>query len=37
MAQTTVNVASYLASQKKTTNKELANEWAALEDLYNEK
>ncbi|KAI8118381.1 26S proteasome non-ATPase regulatory subunit 13 [Lucilia cuprina] len=37
MAQPTVNVAGYLANQKKTTNKELASEWAALEDLYNEK
>lgn len=37
MAQPTVNVASYLANQKKTTNKELASEWAALEDLHNEK
>lgn len=37
MAQPTVNVAGYLANQKKTTNKELAAEWAALEDLYNEK
>ncbi|KAI9584366.1 26S proteasome non-ATPase regulatory subunit 13 [Glossina fuscipes] len=32
-----VNVASYLASQKKNKNKELAAEWATLEDLYNEK
>ncbi|XP_061392288.1 26S proteasome non-ATPase regulatory subunit 13 [Musca vetustissima] len=37
MAQPTVNVAGYLANQKKTTNKELAAEWATLEDLYNEK
>lgn len=32
-----VNVASYLASQKQNKNKELAAEWATLEDLYNEK
>uniref|UniRef100_A0A1A9X2C9 26S proteasome non-ATPase regulatory subunit 13 n=1 Tax=Glossina brevipalpis TaxID=37001 RepID=A0A1A9X2C9_9MUSC len=32
-----VNVASYLSSQKKNKNKELAAEWATLEDLYNEK
>ncbi|GAB0092455.1 26S proteasome non-ATPase regulatory subunit 13 [Sergentomyia squamirostris] len=30
-------VASYLAEQKKTTNKELASEWTEIEELYNEK
>lgn len=28
---------TYLAEQKKTTNKELATEWVLLEELYNEK
>ncbi|KAL9894572.1 regulatory particle non-ATPase 9 isoform 1-T2 [Glossina fuscipes fuscipes] len=37
MTGSNVNVASYLASQKKNKNKELAAEWATLEDLYNEK
>uniref|UniRef100_A0A8W7PP43 26S proteasome non-ATPase regulatory subunit 13 n=1 Tax=Anopheles coluzzii TaxID=1518534 RepID=A0A8W7PP43_ANOCL len=32
-----VNVASYLAEQKKTTDKDLAAEWTVLEELYNEK
>lgn len=31
------NVSTYLATQKKTTNKELAAEWTQIEDLYNEK
>lgn len=37
MAAPTANVAAYLAQQKKATDKELATEWNALEDLYNEK
>lgn len=37
MAAPTANVAAYLAQQKKSTDKELATEWNALEDLYNEK
>ncbi|XP_018795757.1 PREDICTED: 26S proteasome non-ATPase regulatory subunit 13 [Bactrocera latifrons] len=37
MAAPTVNVSAYLATQKKTTNRELANEWTTIEDLYNEK
>lgn len=37
MAAPTVNVTAYLATQKKTTNRELANEWTTIEDLYNEK
>ncbi|XP_055848251.1 26S proteasome non-ATPase regulatory subunit 13 [Episyrphus balteatus] len=31
------NVSTYLSTQKKTTNKELASEWTTIEDLYNEK
>eukprot|EP00099_Drosophila_melanogaster_P023411 NP_651177.1 regulatory particle non-ATPase 9, isoform A [Drosophila melanogaster] len=31
------NVTAYLATQKKTTNKELAAEWTLIEELYNEK
>jgi 26S proteasome regulatory subunit N9 len=31
------NVAAYLAEQKKTSDKELAAEWTAIEELYNEK
>lgn len=31
------NVSKYLAEQKKSTNKELADEWGRMEDLYNEK
>lgn len=31
------NVVKYLAEQKKTTDKELAAEWAQLEEFYNEK
>ncbi|CAD7084982.1 unnamed protein product [Hermetia illucens] len=31
------NVSAYLATQKKTPNKELAAEWTQIEDLYNEK
>lgn len=30
-------VSNYLATQKKSTNKELAAEWTQIEDLYNEK
>ncbi|XP_055923679.1 26S proteasome non-ATPase regulatory subunit 13 [Eupeodes corollae] len=33
----TANVSTYLSTQKKTTNKELASEWTTIEDLYNEK
>lgn len=33
----TANVTSYLAEQKKTTDKELAAEWTQIEELYNEK
>lgn len=36
MASTGV-VAKYLSEQKKTKDKELAEEWTAIEDLYNEK
>lgn len=31
------NVAKYLAEEKKTDNKELAEEWTQIEELYNEK
>ncbi|XP_055640846.1 26S proteasome non-ATPase regulatory subunit 13 [Toxorhynchites rutilus septentrionalis] len=31
------NVATYLAEQKKSTDKELASEWTEIEELYNEK
>lgn len=31
------NVAAYLAEQKKNENQELAAEWTAIEELYNEK
>lgn len=31
------NVTKYLSEQKKTDNKELADEWTQIEDLYNEK
>lgn len=37
MAASAVNVSTYLAKQKKTTNREVANEWTTIEDLYNEK
>lgn len=30
-------VTSYLAKQKKTSDKELADEWTKIEELYNEK
>ena len=33
----TANVAKYISEQKKTTNKELAEEWGRMEELYNEK
>lgn len=33
----TANVAKYLSEEKKTANKELAEEWGRLEELYNEK
>lgn len=36
MASTAI-VAKYLADEKKTTNKELAEEWGRIEELYNEK
>jgi len=35
MSQTVV--ASYLSEQKRTSDKELAEEWGILEELYNEK
>lgn len=31
------NVVNYLAEQKKTDDKELAETWAQLEEFYNEK
>lgn len=31
------NVTTFLADQKKTTDKELAAEWTQIEELYNEK
>lgn len=31
------NVVAYLTEQKKTNDKELAAEWAVIEELYNEK
>lgn len=33
----TANVTKYLSEEKKTSNKELAEEWCKLEELYNEK
>ena len=30
-------VATYLSEQKRTSDKELAEEWGTLEELYNEK
>uniref|UniRef100_A0A1Q3FE80 26S proteasome non-ATPase regulatory subunit 13 n=1 Tax=Culex tarsalis TaxID=7177 RepID=A0A1Q3FE80_CULTA len=33
----TANVTTYLAEQKKTTDRELAAEWTQIEELYNEK
>ena len=30
-------VANYLSTQKKTNDKELAAEWTAIEEFYNEK
>lgn len=30
-------VATYLSEQKRTSDKELAEEWGILEELYNEK
>jgi hypothetical protein len=35
MSQTVV--ATYLSEQKRTSDKELAEEWGILEELYNEK
>lgn len=37
MASTANNVTKYLSEEKKTSNKELAEEWGRLEELYNEK
>lgn len=33
----TANVAKYLSEEKKTNNKELAEEWTQIEELYNDK
>jgi 26S proteasome regulatory subunit N9 len=30
-------VTNYLSEQKRTTDKELAEEWGIMEELYNEK
>ncbi|EDW83288.1 uncharacterized protein Dwil_GK22776 [Drosophila willistoni] len=37
MSNTQTSVATYLAAQKKTTNKAVAAEWTVIEELYNEK
>ncbi|KAH8281153.1 hypothetical protein KR054_012507 [Drosophila jambulina] len=37
MSNAQATVTAYLATQKKTTNKDLAAEWTLIEELYNEK
>lgn len=37
MSSAQATVTAYLATQKKTTNKDLAAEWTLIEELYNEK